>query len=280
MKLFELDAPKTKNVASVMSSHFGKTVNFDAVTVQEARKMLPRVDKLINEHRQTPKFHSSEKNPAYLELLMIEQVLRDKVNEQDTIPVDMDDPKTQSVLDKLERGQNLTTDEQKIANAVASQSNDSQIGESSTVNAQRIDESDIEQAQAVLAAKDLVDRVQKMVEDVSEVQYKDLPALADQIRTDLGTSQADAFQQQIGPALDELMTSLQDSKEKMNAGLSILTGEEDFTVPGEDDADLEPSADLDSDDLDLDVDQDADSEIDLDDLETPDVTPELGRERR
>jgi len=278
MKLFELDAPKTKRVASVMSSHFGKTVDFDAVTVKEAKTMLPRIEKLITEHRKTPKFHSSEKNPAYLELIMIEQALRDKVNEQDTIPVDMDDPETQSVLDKLERGQTLNRNEQSIANAVAAQSNDSQISESS----KRLNESDIEQAQVVLATKDLVDRVQKMIEDVSEVQYKDLPALVDQARTDLGTSEADALQKNIGPALDGLLQSMQDAKEQMNSGLSSLTGEEILSVPGEDDDELEPELDTADDDLDLDLDSgdDADADLELDDLDEPDLDTNLGRERR
>jgi urease gamma subunit len=324
MKLFELDAPKSKRVASVMSSHFGKTVDFDNVTVQEARTMLPRINKLITEHRKTPKFHSSEKNPAYLELVMLEQALRDKVNEedleeiaplagvaaraagaavgsaavnkltsskhrkkqhkeieeQDTIPIDLAAPETQSVLDKLERGQTLNTDEQKIANAVAAKSADSQIGES----VERLNESDIEQAQVVLAAKDLVDRVQKMIEDVSEVQYKELPALVDQTRTDLGTSEAEALQKNIGPALDTIMQALQSSKEEMNTGLSALTGEDVMSVPGDDEADIdvEPSLDSDDDvnDINLDLDSSDDEDIELDDIEEPDLEPNLGRERR
>ena len=278
MKLSELDASKSKGVASVMSSHFGKTVDFDAVTLKEAQVMLPRVSKMVSEHRKTPGFHTSEKNPAYLELIMIEQALRDKVNEQDTIPIDMDDPKTQSVLDKLNRGQSLTTDEQEIANAVAAQSDDSQISES----AERLDESDIEQAQVVLATKDLVDRVQKMIEDVSEVQYKDLPALVDQARTDLGTSEADALQKNIGPALDGLLQSMQDAKEQMNSGLSTLTGEKTLSVPGEDDEEIDPELDSSDDDLDLDLDSggDGDTDIELDDLDEPDLDTNLGRERR
>jgi len=277
MKLFELDAPKNKRVASVMSSHFGKTVDFDSVTVQEARAMLPRIKKMISEHRKTPKFHSSEKNPAYLELVMLEQALQSKVEEQENIPVDMDDPKTQSVLDKLNRGQSLTTDEQEIANAVAAQSDDSQISES----VQQINESDIEQAQVVLAAKDLVDRVQKMIEDVSEVQYKDLPALVDQTRTDLGTSEAEALQKHISPALDKIMQTLQSSKEEMNTGLAALTGEDVMSVPGDDDdqdVDLDTDLDDDSDDIDLDTTDDAD--LDLEDLDEPELEPNLGRERR
>jgi hypothetical protein len=329
--------------------------------------MLPRINKLITEHRKTPKFHSSEKNPAYLELVMIEQALRNKVQEQDGIPVDMDNPKTKSVLDKLERGQNLSTDEQEIANAIATQADDSQISEAgvkesfsvyksmspspgqsltntamvkafktkdamfdflakdgnslqwketgveglksgkyklnmvrgkdgkparefikesakSGMSIRRLDESDIEQAQVVLAAKDLVDRVQKMIEDVSEVQYKELPALVDQTRTDLGTSEAEALQKNIGPALDTIMQALQSSKEEMNTGLSALTGEDVMSVPGDDEADIdvEPSLDSDddADDIDLDLDSSDDEDIDLDDIEEPDLEPNLGRERR
>jgi hypothetical protein len=298
---------------------------------------------------------------------MIEQALRNKVQEQDGIPVDMDNPKTKSVLDKLERGQNLSTDEQEIANAIATQADDSQISEAgvkesfsvyksmspspgqsltntamvkafktkdamfdflakdgnslqwketgveglksgkyklnmvrgkdgkparefikesakSGMSIRRLDESDIEQAQVVLAAKDLVDRVQKMIEDVSEVQYKELPALVDQTRTDLGTSEAEALQKNIGPALDTIMQALQSSKEEMNTGLSALTGEDVMSVPGDDEADIdvEPSLDSDddADDIDLDLDSSDDEDIDLDDIEEPDLEPNLGRERR
>jgi len=203
-----------------------------------------------------------------------------EIEEQDTIPIDIAAPETQSVLDKLERGQSLNTDEQKIANAVAIKSADSQIGES----LEKLNESDIEQAQVVLAAKDLVDRVQKMIEDVSEVQYKELPALVDQTRTDLGTSEAEALQKNIGPALDTIMQTLQSSKEEMNTGLSALTGEDVMSVPGDDEADIdvEPSLDSDDDvdDIDLDLDSSDDEDIELDDIEEPDLEPNLGRERR
>jgi len=144
----------------------------------------------------------------------------------------------------------------------------------------RLDESDIEQAQVVLAAKDLVDRVQKMIEDISEVQYKELPALVDQTRTDLGTSEAESLNKNMGSALDQLMQTLQDVKEQMNNGLSVLTGEEAISVPGDDDIDIDPPEDMDSlDDVDLDTDDEVDVP-DLDDLDEPEIDADLGRPRR
>ena len=264
MKLFELDAPKSVNNASIMEKHFGKNVDFDSVSVNEAKTMLSKVSKIIHEHRQTPDFHHSEKNPAYLKLLIIEQSLQNKISEQDSaIPIDMDDPATKATLDKLERNQSLSPDEQKIANAIAASADDEgQIGESthgvSDKFAQKLTESDIEQAQVVLASKDLVDRIQKMIEDVSEVQYKELPALVDQTRSDLGTSEAETMQKHMGPALEELMQSLQQTKEKMNTGLAVLTGEDVLSVPGEDDIDMEVEPEDDIDDIDLEPELDAD----------------------
>ena len=43
---------------------------------------------------------------------------------------------------------------------------------------EQLNESEVEQAQVVLAAQDLLDRITKMYEDVAEMQYKDLPNLA------------------------------------------------------------------------------------------------------
>jgi hypothetical protein len=40
--------------------------------------------------------------------------------------------------------------------------------------------SEVQQAQVVLASQDMVDQVQKMSEQISAMQFKDLPALVDQ----------------------------------------------------------------------------------------------------
>jgi hypothetical protein len=57
------------------------------MSAKQARMMLNKVRKLVNEHRQTSAFHHSEKNPAYLKLMMMERVLTTKVNETPTVAV-------------------------------------------------------------------------------------------------------------------------------------------------------------------------------------------------
>ena len=85
MKLNELAvANPTKQAAKVFESYFGNNVDFNSLSVNQARGMLHRVRQLVAEHRRTPEFHHSERNPAYLKLVVMEQALAAKVSEQTT----------------------------------------------------------------------------------------------------------------------------------------------------------------------------------------------------
>jgi hypothetical protein len=97
----------------------------------------------------------------------------------------------------------------------------------------RLQESEVQQAQVVLAAQDMVDSVQGMLEDVSEMQYKELPALVDSIRNQVGTSQADQFNTDANTALQTMIQSLQGAKQQLEQALSVVTGQQIGTAPGE-----------------------------------------------
>ena len=64
MKLQELAvANPTKQAAKVFESYFGTSIKFDTISRRQAQGLLNRVRSLISEHRRTPEFHQSEKNP-------------------------------------------------------------------------------------------------------------------------------------------------------------------------------------------------------------------------
>ena len=86
MKLFELDATRqTKQAAKVFESYFGTSVSFDSLTKKQAGTMLTRVRGLIKEHRGQPSFHTSEQNPTYMKLVVMEQGLAAKLREADVM---------------------------------------------------------------------------------------------------------------------------------------------------------------------------------------------------
>lgn len=295
MKLNELAVTRpSKQVSKVFESVFDQQVNFDQLSKSQAQVMLKRVRSLVQEHRASNNFHYSEQNPAYLKLIMMEQALTSRVLEQDSVgAVGADqkaaqtamaastiaatkDPKLKAALTKASKGQNLTPDEQKMVSGAALMKTENNTGNF-------LKESEIQQAQVVLAAQDMVDQVQGMLEDVSELQFKELPALVDSIRNQVGMNQAQQFNADATTALSGLVQNLQGAKQQLETALGVVTGQQAApVVPGQMPSDAAAELDVDAE---VDVDNDMADLDDLaadaaDDLEEPAAGPELGRKRR
>jgi hypothetical protein len=299
MKLQELAVlPQSKQVAKVFESYFGKSITFESISKRQAHAMLGRVRGLLGEHRRTPAFHKSEQDSAYLKLVMLEQVLTKKIKEEippaagaDALgqpdPVKtkqaiskISDPKLKAAMTKSAAGQTLSPDEQKSVQGAALSA--AMAAESRRRKGRRLSESEVQQAQVILASQDMVDQVQRMIEQVTSIQFKDLPALVDQIRNEIGYDQATKFNADATGALGGMVQNLQQSKIQLETAMGTVTGQAPV-VPGEAAPDVgaemppmdagaempvEPGAELDA--------LAADAEADL---EEP-VKTGLGRERR
>ena len=87
-------------------------------------------------------------------------------------------------------------------------------------------ESELGRSEAVLAAKDIVDSVQDMLEKISKVQNEQIPALIDTIRDQIGSEQAEAFKSAMSPTLTELYTALSTARESSDTAVRVLSGEQ------------------------------------------------------
>ena len=301
MKLQELAASPTKQAAKVFESYFGGRIRLDTISRRQTRDLLGRVRGLVKEHRKTPEFHQSEKNPTYLKLIMLEQVLTKKMHEE--VPTAMQSGtvaptatvstqsgaqakalETAKIRAAQESGrEQIKLLQQQIADIQKSMNNPAMAAamENRKHNRlyRRLQESEIQQAQVVLAAQDMVDRVQKMLEDVTSMQFKDLPALCDQVQNEVGVEQSVQFNTDANAALGGLVQNLQASKQQLEQALGVVTGQSSGVPPAmdalggtglPDDGQMVPpgpEAEMPVDDLDIDV-----------DVETPPAA--LGRGRR
>jgi len=302
MKLQELAVlPQTKQIAKVFESYFGKSITFESISKRHAHAMLTKVRGLISEHRSTSAYHGSEKSPAYLKLVMMEQVLTKKIREEFPATSNggvttssqktaqqaqttnankqkinqVQDPAVKAVMDKANNGQGLTPDEQKMMANIALGTNESRRRKAG----RRLSESEVQQAQVILASQDMVDQVQKMIEQITSLQFKDLPALVDQIRNEIGYEQATKFNADATAALGGMVQNLQGSKAQLEGAMGTVTGQAPV-VPGADmgaelpvDPMADPMAELPDepvDDLEVDAEVDADAPI----------KTSLGRDRR
>jgi hypothetical protein len=242
MKLQELAvANPIKQAAKVFESYFGKSVDFGTITQGQARTMLKRVRGLIAEHRRTTGFHNSERNPAYVKLVVMEQALAAAATTPGTAPVATANPQAQAgmqaaqIQQKKKQIQDTIKAKQGEIAQLQKQMNDpTMMAMAEGRRARRLREaSEIQQAQVVLAAQDMVDQVQKMSEQVSAMQFKDLPALIDQIKNEVGVDQATQFNGDASAALSGLLQNLSGAKQQLEAALGVVTGQAP-QVPGAD----------------------------------------------
>lgn len=280
MKLQELAvANPTKQAARVFESYFNTQVNFNNLDQGQARGMLKRVRALVAEHRRTPEFHSSEQNPAYLKLVVMEQALSARVMELDAAPTQAAAPNPQAMAMQVSQKRKQIDDQIK---ALQDQIRDLQQQRNMPAmgmaeSRRRISESEVQQAQVVLAAQDMVDEVQKMSEQVSAMQFKDLPALVDQIKNQVGQDQAMQFNGDASAALSGLLQNLQGARQQLDQALGVVTGQAP-TVPG-DTGMMEPDmgADLGAPAPDEET---TDVDVDIEEPEDEAGIATLGRERR
>ena len=92
-------------------------------------------------------------------------------------------------------------------------------------NLRTLMEQDLDQAELVLAAKDMVDRLQKMAEDLASMQVEDLMPLTDAMREAFGTEQANAFSASADATLAAALETIKATREQMDQSVMVLTGE-------------------------------------------------------
>jgi len=305
MKLLELAASPTKQAAKVFESYFGGRIRLDTISRRQTRDLLGRVRGLVKEHRKTPEFHQSEKNPTYLKLIMLEQVLTKKMHEEvatamqsGTVPptgtISTQTGAQSAAMASAQQSERkkaiqdqIKIKQQEIADLQKAMNNPAMVAamENRKHNRlyRRLQESEIQQAQVVLAAQDMVDRVQKMLEDVTSMQFKDLPALCDQVKNEVGVEQSVQFNTDANAALGGLVQNLQASKQQLEQALGVVTGQGGAVPPAmdalggaglPDDGQMaapEMDTEMPADDLEADLDIDAN-------MKTPPAA--LGRGRR
>ena len=301
MKLTELSAPKpSKQIAKVFESYFGSRISFDQLTRGQTAQMLTRVRGVLGEHRATTARHTSERDPKYLQLVMMEQALSSRLRE-DNLPIApaaaapvagaakpaapgtaAKDPKVDAAIKKSAAGQTLNPEEQKLVAGAAMMAAESRLRRAM----KRLNESEVQQAQVVLAAQDMVDKMQGMLEDVTELQFKELPALVDSIKNQVGIEQAQQFNTDATAALSGLVGNLQGAKQQLDTALNVVTGQAapGGAVPGAADAAM-AGADIGAADADMAAADDLGADAAVADMAAADMGAEppaaaLGRARR
>lgn len=124
-------------------------------------------------------------------------------------------------------------------------------------------ETQVSQAEVMMAAKGFAQELQEMIEKIGRLQNEDLPPVTDQMRETYGTDSSSSFQTQIYGALQGVMDALYTAKGQVDDSVTnmALTGRVDAET------DMDKDVDLGTDEFDAEVaDTGADTELDLDNI--------------
>jgi hypothetical protein len=200
-----------------------------------------------------------QKNQSMLDI--VNQAIRE-YNDMNTTPMSQADQ--QQMVKRVKQSSNLSKqDKEKI------------IGDLMT-DSKEVKEGVEEQSELILAAKDMMDKVTGYLEDLASMKTEGMLELADRIRDEMGADKADAFLQKIQPAIEQAEATLTTTRQELDNGVRILTGEEMASDPMGADDTMNVDTDLDS--LDSEGGEETD-EFGASDAEAGGTEPE-GREQR
>jgi hypothetical protein len=273
MKLQELATNKIKQVGKLMESYFNRKVDVRGLSLEQAQALLTKTTALVNEVQTSIDRHTSQNNPAYLQALMMQEALSAYVKEgtaetRNPYAGGTGEQKKQIGMTAMAPDDIADPAEEDDEMEEACSSHKKKTNESV------ITEADVEEAQVTLAAQDVVDRIQKMYEDVAEMQYKDLPNLAQMMKQELGINQTQSYYDATNTAISTLVQALEQAKTDLESAMAPITGEE---VVSPDEFATDDEADLDA-GVDNDTPPTIDDEEEITD--EPELDTDLGRERR
>jgi len=143
----------------------------------------------------------------------------------------------------------------------------------------KIKESEMDKAEVTLAAKDMVDKMDGMIQDIGQIKNEELLPLVDKVRDEVGQAAADTLKSSVETALADLETALTTARSTLDNAARTVAGDPNAT----DDTIGDPSVDQPMPDADLGAPDmagdDALNSLDVPDAEVGGEDPE-GREKR
>lgn len=82
-----------------------------------------------------------------------------------------------------------------------------------------------DEAELIIAAKDMVDKITGWMEDTSEMQSQSMLELADSIRDEMGNEKSEKFTNMVSPALQQIYSNMENVRKTLIDAVGLLTGD-------------------------------------------------------
>jgi len=215
-------------------------LNLNGLTEGSASQMLATMHNKLSNIRKSSQVHHAERNPQYMEAVMVTKVLETWKNEM-AHGRKIIAEKMQAITDYCT--QNLSERElsptelkkrEHYAKALKGKKGDfekrygkrgqevmyataTKMAKNESINLPpALTEGEIEQARVTMAARDLADTVQDIVEKISDMQNEQLPALVSAMKDEIGMDQANSFNDSTRQVLQGLLDAANSARDTLD----------------------------------------------------------------
>lgn len=253
MKTTDLFTIKAEQVNESILKTFGKKIDFttfDAVKLEDARNKLRTQ---ISQVRNTSGFNENLENDAFHQAQWMLDAINKELAEREEAAInglEISEAPQETEQEELTSGEEMET---------------------------TVTEGEIQQANAIITAKTMVDRISRFIEEVSSMENETLLALGDSIRDEIGQAESKRFIETSSVAIQSALEILKSSRETLSNAVNVLAG-------GQMPTDMLGAEPQDSDDTDMAEPAAADAETPADDFATAEPAAgginTAGREKR
>ncbi len=210
-----------------LAKKFGEKINIAKFTLEQLQDARNRIRTKLSQVETNESFDSVHSNESYQKSKLFLDVLNAAISEQS----DVQEGSKPDFLDMDKDGDK----KEPMKKAIKDKKKKKAVKEGAE-----------DQAELVMASKDMVDRLTGWMEDTAEMQSESMLELADAIRDEMGSEKSEAFTAAVKPSLEALYTAMEQTRIALTGGVGMLTGEGDAPMMGDEPA-MEPTVDGDMD---------------------------------
>jgi len=232
-----------------LESVYNWRLNLKDLSEMDAHNTLNKVSNKIRTIKTSSLSHQAERNPQYMEAMLVSQVLESWLNERaDMLAERTLSPSEIKKREKYAKGMKKVKGDfdkrygdrgEEVMYATATKMAKKESVEeamdflrSVLSGSTQLNEGEVDHASAIVAARGMVDEIQKMVEKISGMVNEELPSLMDTIRDRVGMDQAQAFNTAAQASLNPLMDAVKLARESMDAAARAVAGEQAMPMGG------------------------------------------------
>ena len=226
------------------------SLNLQEMTNDQANSVLSNMRGKLQKIKESSRGHFAEKNPNYMEALIVTKVLESLIDErfQQQLVERQLKKAEMNKREKYVKGMKKVKgdfdkrygdrgEEVMYATATKMAKKESveeamDVLKSVLAGNMALLEGEFDQAAAVVAARDMVDTMQDFVQKLSKMMNEDLPALQDVMRNELGQAQADAFVQAANGALQPFLDQAKQARQALDSAARAAAGDQSAAQPG------------------------------------------------